>query len=341
MTVMLQKRLSFVPIVLTCVVVIIMPVSPFIQNSSAQTWEVQPKILIKPILNGKVTVLELGLHFATTIQMPEPVSSVVVGDPTLFKVEHSDKEPKLVFIKPLSSEAAQSNLLVSTIGGHSISFLVRSNRQVFPVDPDHKMNSPRPVHFLMEWKSTGGFVIDDTAIPSVLIPETASVTASTLNRRANVAEGTESPERRSHRISHLLEEQKRCGLPSLEGTYFRVGISRIYEEGNQPYVLFSAVNQSDRTLELLPPQVQLAGRLRKKKFSASSEQLPVLQFRLSRNKLRPGERADGVIQFERPAFKQSYESYLLQIAESAAVDLPVLIPIRLGMSGNERQKNER
>ncbi|PYV38753.1 MAG: hypothetical protein DMG06_24940, partial [Acidobacteria bacterium] len=57
-----------------------------------------------------------------------------------------------------------------------------------------------------------------------------------------------------------------------------------------------------------------------------------LQFRLSRNKLKRGERADGVIQFERPVFKQSYESYLLQIAESEAVDLPVLIPIRLGMS---------
>src|SRR5213080_2602195 len=134
------------------------------QNSSAQTWEVEPKILIKPVLNGKVTVLDLGLHFATTIQMPEPVSSVVVGDPALFKVEHSDKEPKLVFIKPLSPEPAQSNLLVSTIGGHSISFLVRSNGQILSGDPHHKKNSALPVHFLMGWKSTTGFVIDDTGI---------------------------------------------------------------------------------------------------------------------------------------------------------------------------------
>ena len=331
---MLQKHLSHVLIVLTCIVVSFVPISPFIQNSSAQHWEVEPKILIKPILNGKVTVLDLGLHFATTIQMPEPVSSVVVGDPTLFKVEHSDKEPKLVFVKPLSPKPAQSNLLVSTIGGYSISFLVRSNGQILSGNADHNSNSPRPVHFLVEWKSTNGFVIDDIGTPSVLISETASVRASSLNRRANVAvaEGTESPERTSYRIADLLEEQKRSGLLFLQRTYFLVGISRLYEEGKQPYVLFSVVNQSDRTLELLAPQVQLAGKLPKKKFSASSEQLPVLQFRLSRNKLKPGERADGVIQFERPAFKQSHESYLLQIAESGAVDLPVLIPIRLGMS---------
>ena len=57
---MLQKHLSFVLIVLTFIVVIFVPVYPFIQNSSAQHWEVEPKILIKPILNGKVTVLDLG-----------------------------------------------------------------------------------------------------------------------------------------------------------------------------------------------------------------------------------------------------------------------------------------
>ena len=68
MAVMLQKHLSFILIVLTFLVVILVLVSAFIQNSSAQTWEVEPKILIKRILNGKVTVLDLGLHFATTLQ---------------------------------------------------------------------------------------------------------------------------------------------------------------------------------------------------------------------------------------------------------------------------------
>src|SRR5256886_16203066 len=78
------------------------------RTSHAQSLEVKPQIITKPIVDGKVIVLDLGLHFATTIRMPEPVSSVVVGDPTLFKVEHSDKEPKLVFVKPLTQEPARS-----------------------------------------------------------------------------------------------------------------------------------------------------------------------------------------------------------------------------------------
>jgi hypothetical protein len=72
---------------------------------------VPTQIITGPIVDGKVVVLDLGLRFATTIRMPESVSSVVVGDSTLFKVEHSDKEPELVFVKPLTMEPAESNLL--------------------------------------------------------------------------------------------------------------------------------------------------------------------------------------------------------------------------------------
>ena len=46
-------------------------------------------------------MLNLDLHFTTAIRLPEAVSSVVVGDPALFKVEHSEKEPCLVFVKPV------------------------------------------------------------------------------------------------------------------------------------------------------------------------------------------------------------------------------------------------
>src|SRR5207244_5755474 len=48
----------------------------------------------------------------------------------------------------------------------------------------------------------------------------------------------------------------------------------------------------DRTLELLAPQVQLSGKLPKKKFSASSEQLPVLQLRLSESTSNPPPKGD-------------------------------------------------
>jgi hypothetical protein len=48
---------------------------------------------------------------------------------------------------------------------------------------------------------------------------------------------------------------------------------------------------------------------------------------LTSRKLAAHERADGVVVFERPALKRSTEELLLQIADSAAIDRPVLAPI--------------
>ena len=63
-----------------------------------------------------------------------------------------------------------------------------------------------------------------------------------------------------------------------------------------------------------------------------AEQLPVTDFRMSRRRLGPGERADGVVVFRRPSFKQSTETLFLQMAESGAVDRPALAPIGFGIS---------
>ena len=55
-------------------------------------------------------------------------------------------------------------------------------------------------------------------------------------------------------------------------------------------------------------------------------------FRLSRRRIGPGERADGVVLFERPPYKRSTETLFLQMAESGAVDKPALAPIGFGVS---------
>jgi hypothetical protein len=64
----------------------------------------------------------------------------------------------------------------------------------------------------------------------------------------------------------------------------------------------------------------------------TSEQLVVSQHRLSRRRIGPGERADGLVVFDRPSFKQSHETLFLQMAESGAVDRPALAPIGFGVS---------
>lgn len=98
---------------------------PTTWRSSARP-EIRPRIVRKQLVTGKVNVVDVGLHFSTAIRLPEAVSSVVVGDPALFKVEHSEKEPRLVFVKSLTRDPAQTNLLVSTVGGTSVSVLLRT-----------------------------------------------------------------------------------------------------------------------------------------------------------------------------------------------------------------------
>ena len=195
----------------------------------------------------------------------------------------------------------------------------------------------------MELPPGRGFLIEETSSSSLLISETVSASPADGASAANNDQGgsgrrTAFVEPAIGKLDRLLEQQTRNSLPSLEGSHFRVAVSRVHEEGRQVFVLFSVVNQSRQNLELLPPQIQLAGTLRRRKLPVSSEQLPVVQYLLRPGKLRPKERADGVVQFERQLFKQSNQTYLLQIAESEAVDLPVLIPIHLGRSSRPNQE---
>src|SRR5215471_20616824 len=83
-------------------------------GAHAQRISVDPQVKTSAIVDHKVTIVDVVPHFVTTIRVPEPVSSVVVGDPALFQVEHSEREPELVFVKALREEGMESNLLIST-----------------------------------------------------------------------------------------------------------------------------------------------------------------------------------------------------------------------------------
>jgi hypothetical protein len=111
----------------------------------------------------------------------------------------------------------------------------------------------------------------------------------------------------------------------------------VIDQGKEVVVLFSVLNMQDHAVELMPPQVQLGGRVKKGKIArhsvwSNSEQLPVEEFRLSARRIGPGERTDGVVVFQRPSFKQSNETLLLQAADSGAVDRPALAPIGFGIT---------
>ncbi|MGH9352189.1 MAG: hypothetical protein ACRD2G_08530, partial [Terriglobia bacterium] len=92
----------------------------------AQT-PVHAVIVSKAEGEGQVTVVEVRPHFVTAIRMTEPVNSVAIGDPKLFQVEHSPHEPTVVFVKALTTEPAESNLLISAGKGNETSLLVVSH----------------------------------------------------------------------------------------------------------------------------------------------------------------------------------------------------------------------
>jgi len=97
----------------------------------------------------------------------------------------------------------------------------------------------------------------------------------------------------------------------------------------------------------MPPQIQLGGKSKSGKIIkhdkwSTAEQLAILDYRLSKRRVGVHERADGVVVFERPPYKQSNETLFLQMAESGAVDKPALAPIGFGVSSmREETRNAK
>ena len=311
--------------------------------------KLDPVILTRASLDDGVVTLRLIPRVATSIRMPEPVNSVVIGDPEHFQAEHSEHEPELVTVKPVSTEAAQTNLLITTTLGHQVNLLLISSGQqnagTQTVDLLLKYGKPTGGSFLVEESPVSALLIAETQrldVPGRL-PEPAAPTPSTSLSELikTVAAGSSGTvdEKSTAILDKLLDRQKHAALPVLYGQHpgeieagprIRAGVSEVLDEGKDVVVLFSAVNPANHAIEILPPQVQLGGKLKKKWTTA--EQLRVIDFRLSTRRLGAGQRADGVVVFERPSFKQSNETLFLQVADSGAVDLPALAPIGFGIS---------
>ena len=336
----------------------------------AQVAQVEPQILTETDLEGKVAVVEVAPRFVTAVRLPEAVNSVVVGDPSEFQVEHSDREPRLVFVKAISTKPAETNLLISTTGGRQVSLLLINRGESASPDRDR-------VDFLLKYEPAGGFFVAPSGFPFALVGETVPMTqaeqvSAGATRRpskvavsANLGTGGDPPashgdaprgDVQSDGLDKLLEQQENAPLPELYGEHVseesiggdrvRAGVSRVIDGGQQVVVLFSVVNPTKRAILLMPPQAQLGGKttsgklIRHTKWS-TADQLPVADFRLSKRRLGPGDRADGVVLFDRPPYKQSNETLLLQVAESGAVDRPALAPIGFGISTASEDQNGR
>ena len=270
---------------------------------------------------SEITMLHLRPEFESTIRMPEEVTSVILGSPGLFKAEHNEGEPEYVYVKPITKEPAQSNLLIATKSGQHVTLELISDGAA--------NSSEQPVDFLIEYRAARSFFIDSDAPP---LPEPMKVNAEERGRS-----GTElKPGSQLASPSALdaeFEQQQRINAPSWtkwDRKEIETSIGDIRQLGNQTMISYSILNSSDHPVEIVPPQIQITGHkaAKKKKKEGKrivSDQLEIRSFRLSTTRLEAGARVDGVVVFDRPNFKESTGKLFLQLAQADQVDQPVLI----------------
>lgn len=277
---------------------------------TAQNELLQAHIVSLTLDPQSVTVLHLHPGFVSSVRLPEEVSSVVLGDPAAFKGEHSEAEPRLVFFKPARAKPATSNALISTRSGREVSITLVS---------DGTSGHSEPVDYVLEYQTQRSFLISG-AYPSVLIGE-----SKTLDDDRPVIPTSTAKSSRDERPS--LKMQSVAPL-DWHGKELRVAVARTEEKGSDMIVAFNIANNSLRTVELLPPQIQLSGRAQQKHHKAiKAEPIAVKDYQLAARRLPPGASTEGTVEFERPSFKESRERLLLQIAQAEEVDRPVLAPI--------------
>jgi len=269
-----------------------------------------PRVRTLAIEEGAVTEIYLSPGYTTSVRLPEEVSSVVVGNPTYFKAEHSESESRLVFIKPTSAKPAQSNALITTKSGQEISLHLISGGQGAP---------HANVDFLLEYRRPRSMFVTQDADPVLFVSQVKPIFP---------VEQPTKPAEKNDPLLMALEKQERIAAPHWEGEHLQATIGESSEVDQQTVLAFSVLNNSARAIELLPPQITLSGKaIKGKKRQIEAEPVAVREYRVSKRRLEPGERADGVLVFNRPGFKESSEKLELQIAEADQVDRPLRLPV--------------
>ncbi len=292
--------------------------------SLAQTdKKVSANVTTVPIEQGAVTVLHLGAGYTTSVRLPEEISSIVIGNPATFKAEHSQAEPRLVFLKPITTQPSESNALITTKSGQEISLHLVSAG---------KIGANTHVDFLVEYRRPQSLLISSDG-RSFLIAEVRPVSIAAPSDPVPVHYEKEDL------VAKELEKQKDLSSPTWEGKELLVALGDPIERDHQTILAFSVLNSSKRTIELLPPQIELSGTAGgdgSKRIKA--EPVAISEYHITTRRLAPGERADGVVVFERPHFKESAEQLQLQLAQADQVDHPILLPIPFTASsqGGER-----
>lgn len=268
---------------------------------------VVPKMRTAVFRSGSTITLRLSLGYVSAVHVPEPVSSIAIGDPSAFRAEHSEVEPELVFFKPLSAQPARSNADIVTRNGTVLTLaLVSYGRAPAGSEIDFLVDCRRAVSAVVAGAS-------DQKLDRPAPPTSSSNWRDEERAQANAVE-------------EEIRRQSKLSL-ALEGGGLQAAVGRSRELGNETIVAFSARNGSDAPIELLPPQMELSTEQTGKKRRLISDPVPVLAYRISRRRLESGERADGVVLFERPASKATAAGLQLRLAQADKADHPIVLAV--------------
>jgi hypothetical protein len=231
-----------------------------------------PRVLSLVMGSDTVTVVHLRPGYVSSIRLPEEVSSVAVGDPKGFTAEHSEAEPRLVFLKPVSLKPSETNVLITTKSGHEIPLHLISDARSQNGQVDFFLDFERPRSFLVP------------AAQSFVVGETKAVTADT-------SPATPAPMDIKGLEQTELLKQIKVASPNWEGKQLQVAVGRVTEIGQQMVVAFSVLNNAASATELLTSQVQLSGPSKQQHGSKSkAEPVPIDDYSLTFRRLGPAGR---------------------------------------------------
>lgn len=288
-------------------------------HSQAESGGVVPKAITATFRSGTSITLRLGVGYVSAVHVPEPVSSIAVGDPAAFHAEHSDAEPELIFFKPVIAEPARSNAVIVTRNGTMLSLVLESQGR--PAVGSE-------IDFLLDWRRAAGRLIAGSS-------EGALVRASA----ASNFDGAKEKQSQTDVLDEEIRHQADLSFSAEGQGELQVVVGRSRQIGKDMVVAFSARNRSNASIELLSPQMELTLEQRGKGRRLVSDPLPLLAYRMSRRRLEPGERSDGVVIFERPASKAAAAALQLRLARADQADRAVLLPVPFlaTLSGDEHE----
>jgi hypothetical protein len=171
---------------------------------------VTPNVDHETVSIDEVFTVHLRPLFATLVRLPEPVSSLAVGAPTLISAEHDKAEPLLVIIKPTTHKKIDSNVVIALQSGRTLSVRVMS---------DGDEGSTTPVDFVVDYSQPHALMLGDTEDNSSdSTPEVAPTATTPRAVRATDMQGTTQ---RQHRGDQQNKRPAPQPNPSTLVTDFR------------------------------------------------------------------------------------------------------------------------